>query len=72
MESTPRLYDTLVDVLGQHQNWLDLRHLKTLAWMTVGLMPGWHHQPHGVGPLCAEPSDVRAEYRAAVCPLARE
>ena len=38
MESTPRLYDTLVDVLGQHQNWLDLRHLKTLAWMTVGLM----------------------------------
>ena len=37
MESTPRLYDTLVDVLGQHQNWLDLRHLKTLAWMTVGL-----------------------------------
>ena len=38
MESTPRLYETLVDVLGQHQNWLDLRHLKTLAWMTVGLM----------------------------------
>jgi len=38
MESTPRLYDTLVHVLRQHQNWLDLRHLKTLAWMTVGLM----------------------------------
>ena len=38
MESTPRLYDTLVHVLRQHQNWLDRRHLKTLAWMTVGLM----------------------------------
>ena len=38
MESTPRLYDTLVDVLHQHQKWLDLRHLKTLAWMTVGLI----------------------------------
>jgi hypothetical protein len=38
MESTPRLYDTLVAILRQHQNWLDLRHLKTLAWMTVGLM----------------------------------
>jgi hypothetical protein len=38
MESTPRLYDTLVHILCQHQNWLDLRHLKTLAWMTVGLM----------------------------------
>jgi hypothetical protein len=39
MESTPRLYDTLVQVLSQHQNWVDLRHLKTLAWMIVGLMP---------------------------------
>jgi hypothetical protein len=39
MESTPRLYDTLVDVLHQHQKWLDLRHLKTLAWMTAGLIP---------------------------------
>ena len=38
MESTPRLYDTLVAILRQHQKWLDLRHLKTLAWMTVGLM----------------------------------
>jgi hypothetical protein len=38
MESTPRLYDTLVDVLRQHQKWLDLRHLKTLAWMTAGLI----------------------------------
>jgi hypothetical protein len=38
MESTPRLYDTLVHVLSQHRNWLDRRHLKTLAWMMVGLL----------------------------------
>jgi hypothetical protein len=38
MESTPRLYDTLVHIFRQHQNWLDRRHLKTLAWMTVGLI----------------------------------
>src|SRR5262244_1263203 len=36
--STPHLYDTLVEVLSQHQNWLDLQHRKTLAWMIVGLM----------------------------------
>ena len=39
MESTPRLYDTLVDVLHQHQQWLDRRHLKTRAWMAAGLIP---------------------------------
>ena len=38
MESTPRLYDTLVQVLRQHQNWLDRRPLKTLTWMIAGLM----------------------------------
>jgi hypothetical protein len=38
MEGTPCLYDTLVVVLSQHQNWVDLRHLKTLAWMIVGLI----------------------------------
>jgi hypothetical protein len=38
MESTPRLYNTLVEVLRQHQNWVALRHLKTLTWMVVGLM----------------------------------
>ncbi len=38
MESTPLLYQTLVAVLGCHQNWLDLRHLKTLAWMISGLI----------------------------------
>jgi hypothetical protein len=38
MESTPRLYDTLVTVFSQHANWVDRRHPKTLAWMMVGLM----------------------------------
>src|SRR5215468_4149966 len=38
MENTPYLYDTLLGVLGQHSNWLDLRHCKTLAWMMVGLI----------------------------------
>lgn len=38
MESTPRLYDTLVAVLRHHEAWKDLRHLKTLAWMMVGLI----------------------------------
>src|SRR5215831_18580204 len=38
MEHTPQLYDTLVHVLRQHVTWLDQRHLKTLAWMMVGLI----------------------------------
>ena len=38
MESTPRLYETLVHVLNPPENWVDRRHLKTLAWMMVGLM----------------------------------
>jgi hypothetical protein len=38
MESTPRLYHTMVAVLDQHKKWLDVRHLKTLAWMMVGLI----------------------------------
>jgi Transposase DDE domain len=38
MESTPRLYETLVHVLSQQANWVDRRHLKTLAWMMVGLI----------------------------------
>ena len=38
MENTPRLYDTLVQVLSQHRQWLDVRHRKTLAWMIVGLI----------------------------------
>ena len=38
MESTPLLYQTLVQVLSCHKNWLDIRHLKTLAWMINGLI----------------------------------
>jgi hypothetical protein len=42
MENTPHLYDTLVHVLSQDGQWLDQRHLKTLAWMMVGLIQaGW-------------------------------
>jgi hypothetical protein len=38
MKDTPGLYDTLVEVLCQHEKWLDVRHAKTLAWMMVGLI----------------------------------
>jgi hypothetical protein len=38
MENTLHLYHTLIQVLSQHRSWLDLRHLKTLAWMIVGLI----------------------------------
>jgi hypothetical protein len=38
MENTPYLYDMLVQVLGQQPHWVDLRHLKSLAWMMVGLI----------------------------------
>lgn len=38
MEGTPRLYETLVHVFSPHQNWVERRHLKTLAWMIVGLI----------------------------------
>jgi hypothetical protein len=42
MENTPHLYETLVLVLCQHAMWLAQRHLKTLAWMMVGLIhSGW-------------------------------
>src|SRR5215813_1101678 len=42
MENTPHLYETLVLVLCQHATWVDQRHLKTLAWMMVGLIhSGW-------------------------------
>jgi DDE family transposase len=38
MENTPYLYDTLLNVLGQHSKWLDRRHRQTLAWMMMGLI----------------------------------
>jgi hypothetical protein len=48
MEDTPRLYDTLFSLLGQHSPWKDVRHLHTLSWMLVALiqsktvsLPAW-------------------------------
>ena len=38
MESSTRLYDTIVLLLRQHKKWLDIRHLYTLAAMVVGLI----------------------------------
>lgn len=38
MENTLRLYSGLVELLGQHGQWRDMRHLYTRAWMVVGLM----------------------------------
>lgn len=38
MTGALQLYSTLTTVLGGHQKWLDVRHLKTLAWMMVGLI----------------------------------
>jgi len=38
MENSLRLYHTLVHVLCKHRNWLDVRHLKTLAWMMAALI----------------------------------
>ncbi len=38
MENTPKIYDTLIQILGQHAHWLDKRHLYTMVWMIVGLI----------------------------------
>jgi hypothetical protein len=38
MEHTPHLSQTLVQVLSQPAQWVDQRHLKSLAWRRVGLM----------------------------------
>ncbi len=38
METLPRLYTALVHALQCHDQWLDARHLKTLAWMVSGLI----------------------------------
>jgi hypothetical protein len=37
LENPPHLYNTLVHGLSQHATWGEQRHLKTLAWMMVGL-----------------------------------
>ena len=38
MESTSQLYDTIIQVLRQYAPCRDVRHLKTLAWMVVGVI----------------------------------
>ena len=38
MENTPRIYDTLISILRHCRRWLDVRHMKTLAWMVTGLL----------------------------------
>jgi len=38
MENTSRLYEALLTVLGHCRRWMDLRHMKTLAWMVTGLL----------------------------------
>jgi hypothetical protein len=62
MESTTRLYDTLVEMLGHQVPWKDRRHLKTLAWMMVGViasgqihLSSWAGYVHG-----------RAQYAASI------
>lgn len=62
MESTPLLYQTLIQVLGCHQNWLDVRHLKTLSWMVTGLILSGKI---GLGAWTAYVQS-RAEYAASV------
>jgi hypothetical protein len=38
MNNTSRLYETLVTLLKQSKEWVDIRHLYTLSWMVIGLM----------------------------------
>ncbi len=38
MEVKSELYHMLLVVLSQVEKWLDKRHMKTLAWMVVGLI----------------------------------
>ena len=38
MESTTRLYYTIVGRLSQHQNWVHIRHIYTLGKMLAGLI----------------------------------
>jgi len=38
MENSPRLYSELVALCGQPEQWHDVRHVRTLAWMVVGLI----------------------------------
>src|ERR1044071_2635229 len=54
MENPLRLYSELVALCGQPEQWCDVRHLQTLAWMVVGLiqaecvkLPAWIPFVHG-------------------------
>jgi hypothetical protein len=38
MKTTPNLYNTLFQILGQQTHWRDIRHLHTLVWMVVGII----------------------------------
>lgn len=39
MTPTSRLYDALNDYLRQSEyQWRDVRHLKTLCWMVIGIL----------------------------------
>jgi len=38
MKTTPNLYHTLFQILGQQTQWRDIRHLHTLVWMLVGMI----------------------------------
>jgi hypothetical protein len=51
MESTPRLYDTLVHILRQHQNWVSRRYrrkiycqrFRKMLLTVTGLIPSPRH-----------------------------
>jgi hypothetical protein len=42
MDGTPRLSQTLVQVFSPQHNWVERRHLKTLAGMVVGRIATGH------------------------------
>lgn len=50
MAPTSRLYDALNDFLRQCDiQWQDARHLKTLCWMIVGIIPSQNVHLNGFG-----------------------
>ena len=71
MECTPRLYDTLVAHFTPTAPLAGSSAPETPGLDDGGPHAVWHHQSHGVDPLCAPPSCVCAEWRAAVSALAR-
>ena len=38
MTGVLNLYSNIILILNIHQNWLDIRHMKTFAWMIVGVI----------------------------------